>query len=114
MLGDCPGGMGGFGIDWYIMANQTKLWKKMQDNGKILFHEPETGQETFLNTAVICTPVACTKRELRAAIFETSESETDLSARTVQTPQRRSLSEDSIVLSPKQVVSLSHTFFFKS
>ena len=49
---------------------------------------PETGQETFvkaqmavskvcrrqrLNTAVFCTPVACTKRELRAAIFEAGE-----------------------------------------
>ena len=47
---------------------------------------PETGHETFLkaqlavladsafNTAVFRTPVACTKQELGAAIFETGES----------------------------------------
>ena len=25
MPGDCPGGMGGFGIDWYISNNSTEV-----------------------------------------------------------------------------------------
>ena len=74
-------------------ANQTKLfqamcyarkWKKMASHWLM---SPETGSETFLkgqitlsevlgrqrfNRAVSCAIVACTKRELKAAIFKTS------------------------------------------
>ena len=53
MPGDCPGGMGGFGIDWYIMTNwKTEFHKPLTRPGVkhdeemsiILFFDPSSSQ----------------------------------------------------------------------
>jgi len=45
MPGDCPGGMGGFGIDWYIKSRDVGLIFLFPAE-VVIFHEPYRNSET--------------------------------------------------------------------